>query len=702
MESSVEHAAIRRSDAANWAWRAAALALALVTVNVHAVESTFARRAAAPPALKSGIDLTLVDPAVRAQDDFDGHVNDRWKAASQIPPDKASYSEWDKLHDETELRLRGLIEAKANATDNAPGSDGQKIGDIYASFMDEAKLERLDVAPLRAQFARIDAIRNQRDIASIIAHFNIIGVDAPFTPQVHQDNKDSTRYVVDLVQTGLGLPDRDYYLNKDDAVLQRMLAKYYAHVAKMLAMSGVADADVDATAIGQLETELAKVQWTKVENRDPQKTYNKVEIPALVALAPEFDWTRYLRDAHFSGKVGYVIVSQPSYIAGFGKILASTPIAVWKAYFRWHLLSAYAQYLSHRFVDEDFAFSRGTLRGTPENRERWKRGIGLVEGSIGEGLGKLYVEKYFPPENKTHMEKLVANLLAAYRQSISTSDWMGPQTRQHALEKLAKFTPKIGYPAKWRDYSKLKISRDDLVGNVIRANTFEYERNVAKLGKPIDRGEWQMTPQTINAYYDPELNEIVFPAAILAPPFFDPTIDDAANYGAIGSIVGHEISHGFDDEGSQFDGEGNLNDWWTAEDHEKFVAKTKQLVDQYNAYEPLPDYHVNGALTLGENIADNSGLAIAYKAYRLSLGGNEAPVVDGLSGDQRFYMGFAQVWREKSRDAEVIRLIKIDPHSPSRFRANGAVVNQPGFYGAFGVKPGDKMYLPPEQRVIIW
>jgi predicted metalloendopeptidase len=403
--------------------------------------------------------------------------------------------------------------------------------------------------------------------------------------------------------------------------------------------------------------------------------------------------------------VDYLVVSQPSYISGFGKLLAKTPLPVWKAYFRWRVLSDFSVYLSKAFVDEHFAFYGTALRGIPQNRPRWKRGLTLVENSIGEGLGKLYVAKYFPPESKARMDALVKNLLAAYKADIDTLDWMGPETRKKAQEKLAKFTPKIGYPVKWRDYGALQIAKGDLVGDVIRAQTFEYDRNLNKLGKPIDRDEWLMTPQTINAYYNPEMNEIVFPAAILQPPFFNPKADDAVNYGSIGGVIGHEISHGFDDQGSQYDGNGNLlgvPGWFTQEDLDRFKAKTHALVEQYAAYEPVAGYHVNGELTLGENIADNSGIAIAYKAYKLSLGGKEVPVIDGLSGDQRFFAGWAQVWRAKARDNDVIVRIKTDPHSPPPVRGTVPEMNQQPFYDAFGVKEGDKMYLAPDKRVSIW
>jgi predicted metalloendopeptidase len=419
-------------------------------------------------------------------------------------------------------------------------------------------------------------------------------------------------------------------------------------------------------------------------------------------LTPGYDWHSYLIAADLDGRVDYVIVSQPSYLASLGEIVRDTELGVWQAYFRAQLLAAFAPYLSQAFVDEHFAFYGTVLNGIPVNRPRWKRGVALVNRCLGESLGQLYVEKYFPPESKTRMLALVDNLLAAYRTSIATLDWMGPQTKHEAQTKLAKLVTKIGYPNKWRDYCDLEIRSADLVGNVMRAAAFEYRYALSKLGKPIDREEWEMTPQTINAYYDPQKNEIVFPAAILQPPFFDPRADDAVNYGSIGAVIGHEISHGFDDQGSHFDAQGNLRDWFTSDDHEKFAAKTAAIALQYGAYEPVPGYPINSALTLGEDIADNSGLAVAYRAYRLSLGTHAAPVIDGLTGDQRFYMGWAQAWQAKVRENTAILRIKADPHSPPRFRILGTVVNQPGFYAAFDVQPGDQMYLPPHKRVTIW
>jgi predicted metalloendopeptidase len=535
-----------------------------------------------------------------------------------------------------------------------------------------------------------------------MAHLEQMGVTVPYGTNIHLDNRDSTRYVADLGQDGLGLPDRDYYLNDNDAALKKVRGQYQEHIAASLARIGDHDAGAEASSIVALETELARAQWTKVENRDPVKTYNKIDIANLNSLAGNYDWQRYLEAAGVAGKVDYVIVSQPSYLTGFGAVLERTSLPIWKAYFRWHLLSHYARFLSKPFVDANFAFYSTALYGVPQIQPRWKRGVGLVDGAISDGVGKLYVAKYFPPSSKARIEALVHNLLEAYRQDVDSLTWMSADTKAQALAKLAKITVKLGYPDKWRDYSKLDIEPDDLVGNVMRSNRFEYNYQVSKLGKPVDRTEWGMSPQTINAYYNPEMNEIVFPAAFLQPVEFNPEADDAVNYGAIGTTIGHEISHGFDDDGSQFDGDGNLHDWWTAEDHTQFAAKTHALVSEYSAFEPVPGYHVNGELTLGENIADNSGISIAYKAYKLSLGGKEAPVIDGLTGDQRFFIGQAQANCELDRENFLIVWLKTDHHTTSESRVNGMMMNQQAFYDAFGVKPGDKMYLPPDQRTTIW
>jgi putative endopeptidase len=650
----------------------------------------------------SGIDLQYFNHAVRAQDDFYRHINGKWLQITQIPPDHASWGTIAALREKTQPQLRGLIETAMHEADKYPGTDTQKIGDLYASFMDEQRIESLGLQPLAGEFAAIAAIKNKKQIPALIAHFHRIGATAPYDIDIGQDARDSTKYVVSLSQSGLGLPDRDYYIKEDDAKLKAVRNQYRAYMERMLRLAGDHNASANASSIMALETALAKVQWTKVENRDPIKTYNKVPLNKLDGLTAGYSWNAYLSAAGIDHKINYVIINQPSYFSGWGRILQTTPLPVWKAYFQWHLLRNYARFLPKAYVGESFAFNGTVLRGIPENQPRWKRGVALVEASIGEGLGKLYVAKYFPPETKGHMERLVGNLLVAYRQSIETLDWMGPETKKEAQAKLAKIHTKIGYPDKWRDYSKLVIHKGDLIGNVMRANAFEYQRNINKLGKPIDRTEWFITPQTVNAYYSREMNEIVFPAAILQPPFFNPKADDAVNYGGIGAVIGHEISHGFDDKGSQFDGDGNLRDWWTKEDHERFAAKTQALVTQYSVYSPQPGYYVNGELTLGENIADNAGLAIAYKAYQISLGGQPAPVMEGLTGEQRFFIGWAQVWRAKVRPEQELVYLKIDPHAPDQFRGNGAVKNQPGFYRAFNVKEGDRMYLPPAQRVIIW
>ena len=616
-----------------------------------------------------------------------------------MPADKGRYGSFDKLRDDTELQLRTIVEDASKSPDAAPGSETQKIRDLYNSFMNEAKLEELGTKPIAPLFARIDSLKDKGDVAAMIAALNGLRMEAPFFPFIHQDNRDSTKYVVDLRQSGLGLPDRDYYL---DDKFKDVRAQYVTHVAKMLGMAGERDADDAAQKIVALETDLARVQWTRVENRDPVKTYNKVEIAQLATLAPGVDWKRWLTDAGVDSRIGYVIVAQPSYMTGFAKLLADTPLPVWKAYFKWKVLNEASPYLAKAYVDERFAFQDTVLRGIPENRPRWKRAVEFVDTSIGEGLGKLYVTRHFPAENKARMDALVANLLVAYRQSIDELDWMSRETKAQAQAKLAKFTPKIGYPKEWRDYTGLVVVKDDLVGNWMRAQAFEYRRNIAKLGKPIDRNEWTMKPYTVNAYYNRERNEIVFPAAILQPPFFNVAADDAVNYGGIGAVIGHEISHGFDDGGSRFDGDGNLNQWFTPEDLMRFRAKTKALTEQYDKYEPVQGFHLNGALTLGENVADNSGLAIAYRAYKISLAGNTSPVIDGLTGEQRFYYGWAQVWRGKSRTQEAIRLLKVDPHSPQAVRGTATLRNQAGFYEAFSVKEGDRMYMPQEERVNLW
>jgi predicted metalloendopeptidase len=685
-----------------------ALTLALIASVGHAEGAATAAKAAtkntaakSSQTLNAGIAAQFIEPSVRPQDDFFEYLNGKWLKTVEIPSDKSSWGSFMELRENTLPQLRGIIE-KVASKGGAKGTDEQRIGDFYASFMDEARLEQLGVTPLKGELDKIAAMKDKSELPAMLARLGKIGVGVPFDFGIHQDNKDSTKYVADIGQGGLGMPDRDYYLKADDAKLAATKAKYQEHVQKMLAMAGDQNAAANAKAIVDFETEIARVQWTKVELRDPIKAYNKVNLADLNTVAPGFDWKTWLDTTGLSGKSTYVIVGQPTYLKSFMEVSNKTSLDTWKAYLSLHLIESYGSFLSKNFVDERFDFYGRTLSGVKEMEPRWKRGVGAVDRSQGEALGKLYVAQYFPAEKKARMEALVKNLLAAYKQSIDTLDWMSPATKKEAQAKLAKFTPKIAYPNKWKDYSKLVVSRDDLVGNVMRSRVVEADREINKLGRPIDRDEWGMTPQTINAYYNPELNEIVFPAAILQPPFFDAKADDAVNYGAIGAVIGHEIGHGFDDQGSQYDGNGNLRDWWTEADHKNFKAKTTALVNQYNAFEPLPGYHVNGELTLGENIADNSGLAIAAKAYKISLKGKKAPVINGMTGEQRLYAGWAQVWRSKMREQQQIVQVKTDPHSPGQYRANGTLRNQPGFYEAYGVKQGDKMYLAPSERVIIW
>ncbi len=655
-----------------------------------------------PPQAATPAPATASAPsAVKPQDDLYRSVNGAWLATNEIPEDRSSWGAFVQLRDAAVSESRNVIdEAIAAGPKGAP--DQRKIAALYQSFMDQPRLEALGAKPIAPQMRAIGAIRSKRELPAVIAQFNEVGITMPYVVSINQDAKEPTRYIPTLYQAGLGLPDRDYYLKDDDAKLKDTRDKYVAHVAKMLTLAGVPDAATAAAQVLQIETALAHAQWTRVENRDPVRTYNRKTLAQLDALTPGYAWKPWLATAHIAGRTDAVIVAQPSYLEGFAQIVESMPLDAWKAYFRFRVVSSCAPYLSKPFVDENFAFDGGVLAGTPSDLPRWKRAVGVVEGSMGQGLGRLYVAKYFPPEKKARMDALVKNILVAYRQSIDGLDWMGPETRQEAQAKLAKFDPKIAYPSRWRDYTALAMKDDDLLGNVMRARRFEYDRNNAKLGRPIDRTEWGMTPQTVNAYYNRGRNEIVFPAAILQPPFFDANADDATNYGAIGAVIGHEISHGFDDSGSQSDGDGRLRNWWTAEDRARFDAKTKALVAEYDAFEPVPGYHVNGALTLGENIADNSGIAIAYRAYHLSLGGKPAPVIDGTTGDQRFYIGFATVWRNKTREPALIRQLKSDPHSPGEYRTNGVLRNQAPFYEAFDVKPGDGMYLPPAQRVTIW
>lgn len=652
--------------------------------------------------LSSGINLANQNLSVRPQDDFYQYANGKWLDTAQIPADKASWGAFNQLRESSLVQLHGIIDKLIANKHLQADSNQQKLVNLYQSYMDESGLNKLGATPLQGLFTQIEQLQSTQQIPSLMAKLAMNGVGIPYDLVIHQDARNSSVMVADLSQSGLGLPDRDYYLKHDDKNMLNTLNEYRKYIAAMLTNLGDKNAATEAEQIVNLETKLAQLQWTKVENRDPVKTYNKYSLDKLNQLAPNYAWNDYLAAANLQGKVTYLIVSQPSFITGFNQLLQDVPLATWQAYFRWQTLNSFAPYLSEEFVQLNFAFYGTSLSGVPQNKPRWQRGLNVLENGMGEALGQLYVAQYFPPQNKVKMEQLVANLMTAYRQSIESLEWMSPATKVKAQEKLAAIMLKIGYPAKWRDYSALQIKPYQLISNLQASAQFEYQQNINKLGKPVDRGEWDMTPQTVNAYYNPELNEIVFPAAILQPPFFDVNVDPAVNYGGIGAVIGHEISHGFDDQGSQYDAFGNLHDWFTSEDHAKFAAKTHALVEQYNQYSPIAGYHVNGELTLGENIADNSGLDIAYKAYKISLKGKPAPVIDGYSGEQRLYLGWAEVWRAKVREAQQIVLLKTDPHSPASVRGNATLKNQPGFYQAFKVESSDQMYLAPDKRVTIW
>ncbi|MFC4929110.1 M13 family metallopeptidase [Massilia sp. GCM10023247] len=663
--------------------------------------ATTAATAAKPAAASSGVELAAIDAGVRAQDDFFRYSQGKWLKDVEIPSDRSSWGAFNVAQEKVEEQIRAIIEGAALDKGAKAGSQAQKMGDYYSSYVDQARRDALGLKPLKAELARVAALKNKQGIAALAAHFSRIGAGAPLDMYVGQDNRDSTRLVVSVGQSGLGLPNRDYYLS-DEARLTEIRTKYQSHIEKMLALAGHADAAGKAAQIVALETGIARVQWSAVENRDPVKRYNKLSFAQLKDLMPGFDWNAWMKGTGVAGKVDSLIVSQPSYLAGLDKLIAATPVEVWKPYFEFRLLSSYAPYLSQPFVDESFAFRGSVLSGAKENRAIEKLAIAQVNRDLSELVGKVYVEKHFPAERKQQVEAMVKNFVIAFREGIQTLDWMSEDTKKQAQLKLSKMNAKIGYPEKWRDYSKLTIAKGDLVGNVMRAREFGHAYGIAKLGKPVDRAAWSMSPQTVNAYYSPTLNEVVFPAARLQYPLYDADAEPAVNYGSVGISIGHEISHAFDDKGSQFDGDGNLRNWWTKEDAEKFAARGKVLVAQYGAYSPLPGFNVNGELTLGENIADNAGAIMASRAYQIYLAGKPAPVIDGFSAEQRLFMGLAQARRGKARDAALISQVKSDPHSPSEFRVNGSLRNHPGFYDAYGVKEGDKMYLKPEERVIFW
>ncbi len=655
----------------------------------------------APPAppRPSGLLLAGFDTNVRPQDDLYSFAGGKWLRDTAIPEDRSSWGTFAILDERAEQDVRAIAEEAAQRTDHAPGSDGQKIGDLYASFMDEQAIDKAGLAPLEPRFALIRRILTHADVVRFLGESQRVLQRVPLNYYVSQDSGDATRYIGTLSQGGLSMPDRDYYL-KQDKTNAAFRKQHLAYIGQMLTLAGARSAAARAQRIAFLETAIAAIQWSRVQNRDPIATYNRKTPAELATLAPSFDWAGFFQAAGVPAAT--VDVNQPTFVQAFAQLLADTPVATWREYFFFQLLDVSAPYLAKPFATAHFDFHSKVLQGVEEQPARWKRGVALLDAQVGQLVGKEYVARHFRPESQARIRELVANLMAAFDQSIDTLEWMSPATRTAAKVKLAKFSVKVGYPDKWQDYSALTIARDDLYGNVQRSTGYEFNRDLAKLGAPIDRSEWLMTPQTVNAYYNPAMNEIVFPAAILQPPYFDAAIDDAVNYGGIGGVIGHEISHGFDDSGRQYDGDGNLRDWWTADDAARFKALADRLVAQYDAYTVLDGEHLNGRLTLGENIGDLSGLAVAYRAYQLALGGKPAPVIDGYTGAQRFYLGWSQSWRWKYRDNNLRMRLVTDPHSPARFRVDGVVTNLEGFYAAFGVDVGDKLYRTPADRVKIW
>jgi len=649
---------------------------------------------------QSGIELAAMDTTVRPQDDLYLYMNGTWEKSFQIPADKPYYGVFTRLRDKSDQDIRGIIEEAAATTDAPKGSDMQKVGDMYRSFMDSAQTEELGLEPITAELEAIAALNSREELIRRCGHFMKTGVPTPFIAFIDQDAKQSTQYIVNLYQGGLSMPDRDYYLS-DIPRLKEIREKFSTHLERIFAMAGYDNATARAQTVYRIEEALARHHWTRVDNRDRDKTYNKVALADFDADSPSFDW-RLLASEAGIGSIDSLRVYQPSYFKALDEIWGSTSLEDWKTYYAWKTITRWAPYLDSAFVAEDFDFFRRTLSGVEENRPRWQRAVASVNGTLGEVVGRLYVARHFTPEAKERMTELVGNLKAAFRERIGDLDWMTSTTKEKALAKLEKFNTKIGYPDTWKDYSKLEIAPDDLVGNIRRSSIVEYRREVDKLGKPIDRAEWFMTPQMVNAYYAPNMNEIVFPAAILQPPFFNLEADDAVNYGAIGAVIGHEMTHGFDDQGRKSDGDGNLRDWWTEQDAREFEQRAEVMVAQAGTYRAVDTLHLNGRLTLGENIGDLGGLRIAFHAYKRALDGEAAPVLDGLSGEERFFLGWAQVWGTKYRDDFLRRLVLTDPHSPGPFRVNGILANMPEFQEVYGVEEGDRLYIAPEEMVQIW
>jgi putative endopeptidase len=649
--------------------------------------------------LVSGIELQNFDTSISPGDDFYRYVNGVWLDTTVFPADKSNYGSFTHLSDEAEANLRIIIEeaAKQNAQE---GTDAQKVGDFFASFMDTETIESLGAEPLQSTLAEIDAIESRSELLVKMAELNHIGVQMPLGIYVNNDAMQSDQYISYLSQDGLGLPDRDWYLTEDDESHTQARAAYRDFIGTVLELAGYERAAQAADSVLAIEFLIAQAHWDRVKNRQRELTYNKMSLDDLNGLTADIDWGDFIMAIGIT-ETSYV-VRQPSFIEDFNGIWNDISLAQWKDYTSFKFVDSLAGYLNDDFVQANFEFYDRTLSGLEEIRPRWKRGVDTVDGALGEVVGRLYVEKHFQDQAKVRMDELIENLREAFRVGINDLEWMTPPTKVEAQEKLTKFTTKIGYPEEWKDYSALTVDATDLAGNVLRSRRVEHNRELAKLGGPINRGEWFMRPYTVNAYYNPPMNEIVFPAAILQPPFFNVDADGAVNYGAIGAVIGHEFSHGFDDQGRKSDGDGNLRDWWTEEDAQAFTSRADNLVAQYNQFEVLPEKFLNGAFTLGENIGDLSGLAVAYQAYQMSLNGAAAPVIDGLTGDQRFFMGWAQIWRRLYRDENLEMRITSDPHSHSEARSNGVVKNFDIWYEAFNIEPGDAMYLAPEDRVKIW
>ena len=649
-------------------------------------------------------DVKNMDLSVKPGDDFYSYVNGTWIKNNPIPADKNAKSTFDELFEKNRNDIKGIIEEAASAKDVAKGSISEKIGTFYNSGMDTVSIEQKGITPLKPFFDRIDAIKTTDDLQAVAAYFQTYQICPFFYMFSNQDSKNSSSVIAQCTQAGLGLPERDYYFNNDETT-KKIRAKYLIHLAKMfqLLKDEPAVAEKNAQTVMNIETRLAKASFTNVENQDPQKTYNKENIEGLKKLAPEIKWESYFAGAGYPG-LKEINILQPPFFKELGNMMKSVSIDDWKTFLRWQLINNTAPELSKAFVDQNFDFYYTTLSGQTKMEPRWKLVLDMTSGALGESIGQLYVQKYFPPVAKQKMTDLVMNLKRSLKQRIENLTWMGPQTKQEALAKLEKMGVKVGYPDKWRDYSGLSISPESYVLNVLNSQAFEFRYTMDKVGKPVDPTEWGMTPQTVNAYYNPYRNEIVFPAGILQPPFFNLDADDAVNYGAIGMVIGHEMTHGFDNTGRQFDKDGNLRDWWTKDDSKAFEAHTAMLVDQYNHYEVLDSAFVNGKLTLGENIADLGGATVAFNAYKLSLEGKEAPKpIDGFTDTQRFFLSYAQIWRTNMRDEELRKRVKTDEHSPAKIRINGVVYNMPEFYAAFpDIKQGDKLFRTPDQRPVIW